>query len=169
MKLTVVLELKLLNELVEFTLRKLDLSRKEIDTLMQVVTDVAHGLPPLSLDPLKRPECALVPVNSLPNRISNRRDFSATPSPLSVLTVSTVRKKPPALGALFWLRICSSLCGLKKYRTDLIWYIGALTTVRQPLLSPEALALAGAVCLWPPISLFVADSCRPPGQTQPRH
>ena len=47
------LKLKFLDELVELTLRKLDLPRKEIGTLMQVVTDVAHGLPPLSLDPLK--------------------------------------------------------------------------------------------------------------------
>lgn len=53
MKLTVVLKLKLLDELVEFTVSKLDLPRKEIGTLMQVVTDVAHGLPPLSLDRLK--------------------------------------------------------------------------------------------------------------------
>jgi hypothetical protein len=53
MKLTVVLKLKLLDELVEFTVSKLNLPRKEIGTLMQVVTDVAHGSPPLSLDRLK--------------------------------------------------------------------------------------------------------------------
>ena len=42
MKLTVVLKLKLLDELVELTLHKVDLPPKETDTLTQVFTDVAH-------------------------------------------------------------------------------------------------------------------------------